>query len=85
MERVTPEEIMQFFVEKKTYQDISVILQNRFPEERGFSVTSIKRFCKSNGLSPRMSNAFVNDIVSKAVEEVCIIIINCYIYYVIFY
>jgi len=70
MDQVTPDEIKDFFLQNKTYDDVSLILQLRFPGQRGFSVKSIKRYCKTNGISPRTSQAHVEQLVTEAVEEV---------------
>jgi len=70
MEGIDPEDIIQFFRENKTYSDISIILQGRYPEVRGFSVKSIKRFCKDHGISPRISRGEVDVMVREAVSEV---------------
>ena len=69
MDRIGPEEIMEFFSQKKTYTDISNVLQSRFPGERGFSVKSLKRFCKEH-ISPRVSTECVEELVATAVGEV---------------
>ena len=42
---------------------------------RGFSVPSIKNFCKKNGLSSRISQNDVNEMIRVAVEEVKYIVI----------
>ena len=70
MDRVNVEEIVQFFGEQKTYKHISIILQDRYNGERRFSEKPIKRFCKKHGLSPRISQDYVDEVVSNAVEEV---------------
>lgn len=70
MERVSVDEMIQFFQEKKTYEDISNGLQQRYPGVCGFSVISIKRYCKINGISPRMSLTYLDKIVADVVEEV---------------
>ena len=72
MDCVRPEEIINFFSQKKTYDEISKILQLRYPGERGFSVKSVKRFCKNHGISPRISQNHIEQIVANAVDEVCI-------------
>ncbi|XP_057290186.1 uncharacterized protein LOC130612862 [Hydractinia symbiolongicarpus] len=70
MNKIFTEEILSFFSQKKTYEEISNILQSRYPGERGYSVKSIKRYCKENGLSPRVSQAHLEQIVATAVQEV---------------
>ncbi|XP_066930020.1 uncharacterized protein [Clytia hemisphaerica] len=53
-----------------TYHQISQILKDNYPGERGFSVPSIKLFCKKNGLSSKVSQEQVNEMVRVAVDEV---------------
>ena len=38
--------------QKKTYEEISTILQARRPDVRGYSVKPIKRFCKKMEFPP---------------------------------
>ena len=70
MDGVTKEDMIGFFQQKKTYEEISRILQNRYPGKRGFSTKSIQRFCKENNVSPRTSNNELQVMVSAAVSEV---------------
>ena len=57
-------------MEKKTYEEIQQIIMNRYPDAKGFSVRSIKRFCEKEGISPRISQEYLEEIVLQAVEEV---------------
>ena len=73
MDQISAEFIIELFKKNKTYEDISDILRQRFPGSKGFSVTSIKRFCKKNRISPRVSKEYLGEIVSKAVDEVTLL------------
>ena len=42
--------IVQLLGERKTYQDIRDILTEEYPGIFGFSVKSVEKFCKKNGL-----------------------------------
>ena len=56
-----------------TYLQISDILKNNYPNiRRGLSVPSIKKFCNKNGLSSRLKQDDVNEMVREAVEEVSV-------------
>ena len=68
MDQISAEFIIELFKE-----DISDILRKRFPSSKGFSVTSIKRFCKKNCISSRVSKEYLGEIVSKAVDEVTLL------------
>lgn len=71
MNKIFTEEILSFFSQKKTDEEISNILQSRYPGERGYFVKSIKRYCKEKGLSPRVSQVHLEQFVATAVQEVC--------------
>jgi hypothetical protein len=65
------------FLSKKgnTIEDLADVLQATYPEQRGFSSRSIKRFCKEKGIKRRgiVSNKQRNDAVRVAVSEVVVI------------
>jgi hypothetical protein len=52
------EEFVKHFLSKKenTICDLSDIHQERYPEQRGFSARSIKRFCEEKEEYFRMNN-----------------------------
>ena len=81
MNTVDKQYIVQLLGERKTYQDIRDILTEEYPGVRGFSVESVNKFCKKNGLSSRRSQQTLDTLVSDAVKEVCIQshfkVINC--------
>ena len=70
MDRFEKEQVIETFKRGFTYQEVSDELKERYPEKRGFSVPSIKRFCSKNGISSRVSNHFVSSLVFAAVKEV---------------
>ena len=41
----------------------------RFTDSKGFSVTSIKYFCKRNCLSLRLPEEYLEEIVSEAIRS----------------
>ena len=59
---------------KQTYKDISMVLQQRYPGERGFSEMSVHHFYGSKGLT---TNNEVASITSNAVEKVVIYLLFC--------
>ena len=63
--------------EEQTYKDISMVLQQKYLEERGFSEMSIRRFYRSKGLTTKTTNSKVASIVSDAVEQVVIYLFFC--------
>ena len=47
-----PEQISQL-LESHTFEKISLILHDEYPDIRGLSVKSIKRFCQTYGIKKR--------------------------------
>ena len=59
----------------KTHKERSEILKQAFPGENGLSERSIRRYCTANGIQRHDSNLAcleVDNVVSKAISEVCI-------------
>lgn len=73
MEKIDFDFFCRLLNENYTYAEISEILKENYPSERGFSVPSIKLFCKKQGLSSRLSKDNINDMVKVAVDEVFLI------------
>lgn len=69
-ERVSPQDVEELIKTGKTYKEISDILKTRFNGDRGFSVSSVKRFCSRNGLSTIVSSETLELEISHAVDEV---------------
>ena len=62
--------ITQYVRQNKTYQEISMIFKEAFPEQsRGFSERNIRLFCSKHGIR-RMDDAEVDDIVQGLVDQV---------------
>ena len=80
MENVERSLIERFFEEGKTYEQIKNILQDFYPGERGFSVISIKRYCRKHNLSPRTDEKYIDEIVAEAVDEVNLQSFNYYLH-----
>ena len=55
-------------MEQKKYEDVKAILQDMLPGERGFSTISIKRFCRKYGISPRIQQNRVQEMVSLTIR-----------------
>ena len=54
--------------ENNTYEDLLVVIKNRYPNLRGCSLRRIKRFCSYHGIKKRMSVA--DETVDIAVQGV---------------
>ena len=63
------EEILDFFSQKETFEEISAILQTRHPGVRGYSVKLIKPFCKKKEISPGITQEHVRAIISEEVAN----------------
>jgi len=70
MEQVPPALLERFFSNGKTFSKVQEELKKLFPGQRGFSIISIKRFCRKHGISPRLSRESLQTAVSEAVDEV---------------
>ena len=71
-----PQFIAGLFLEQKTYEDIKAVLQDMFPGERGFLTISIKCFCQKHGISPRVQQNRVQEMISQSVEEVTTVLLT---------
>ena len=61
---VMPEQISQLF-ESHTFEEISLILRDEYPDIRGLSVKSIKRFCQTYGIK---KIRFLGEAVASSVQ-----------------
>ena len=57
-------------VEKYTYARVSDYLKTEYPNSRGFSERTIRRYCKENEISSRTDTNEVNRMVADAVSQV---------------
>ena len=69
-ERVTVEEVANLIKSGKRYEEIGGILRTRFNGERGFSVSSVKRFCSKHALTTVIPSKIIEREVTKTVDEV---------------
>lgn len=73
MENIPVEYIAQLVLkEGKSYAQISNILQNIYPTQRGFSERSVRRFCSDHNISRRsgITDIILDDIIKEAVNKV---------------
>ena len=69
MHKMQVEEIRDFFFQKSTFEEISVILQTRHPCIRGYSVKSTKSFREKKGISSGIFQEHVRATISKAIAD----------------
>lgn len=62
----------------KTHSEVSLLLKEAFPDKRGLSSRSVRRFCSENGihLQNRMSNDELEQCTKDVVARVCILLIT---------
>ena len=70
-------EAVRELVQNHTLKEVSNILQTEFPNQRGLSVKSIKRFCQAQGLAKRniVTDDELDQIVESSVLQVNLIIL----------
>ena len=74
MDKIDSNFFCQLLKKNLCYAEISEIMKKNYPNVRGFSAPSMKNFCKKNGLSSRISQDDVNEMVRVAAEEVKVFI-----------
>ena len=57
-------------VKKYTYAQASDYLKTKYPNSRGFSERTVRRYCKENEISSRTDTNEVNRMVADAVSQV---------------
>ena len=65
--------IRHFLIEENnSYEDPVVVIKNRYPNLRGCSLRSVKRFCSNHGIKKRksVSDGTVDIAVQGAISEV---------------
>jgi len=67
---VSREEVEVLISAGMTYGQISDQLQRHYQGQRGYSVKSVKRFCKRHNLTTRIPKRVLQDEISAAIEEV---------------
>ena len=55
-----------------TFEDLSVLLKQLYPNYKGLSVRSLQRFCKQEDIhkTSRIEDAMLDDVVKESVEQV---------------
>ena len=68
-------EAVRELVQNHTLKKVSNILQTEFPNQRGLSVKSIKRFCQAQGIAKRniVTDVELDQIVESSVRQVSLI------------
>ena len=61
----------------KTHSEVSLLLEEAFPDKRGLSSRSVRKFCFENGihLQNRLSNDELEECTKDVVAQVCILLI----------
>ena len=85
MDKIDFDFFCQLLKENLGYAEVSEILKKNYPNVRGFSVPSIKNFCKKNGLSSRISQNDFNEMAAVEEVKVFIIIIIIIVIIILFY
>jgi len=65
--------VRRFLIEENhSYEDLLVVIKNRYPNLRGCSLRSVKRFCSNHGIKKRksVSDGTVDIAVQGAISEV---------------
>ena len=55
-----------------TYEDLSILLKQLYPNCKGLSVRSLQRFCKQEEIhkTSRITDATLDDVVKESVAQV---------------
>ena len=61
-----------------TYEELSIILKQMFPNNKGLSVRSLQRYCSSENIhrTSRLNDLDLNDVVLTSVLQVSIDILS---------
>ena len=72
LEDVVSVETVRELVKNNTLEDVSDILQMRFPNQRGLSIKSIKRFCQKHRIQKRnrVTDDELDQLVQASVQQV---------------
>ena len=54
--------------QRKTHSEVSLLLKEAYPDRRGFSLRSVRRFCLKNGIHAQ--NRLSNDELEQCTKEV---------------
>ena len=70
MENFDTEFIVSLLNEENTIEEISLILQDIYPNKRELLIRNLKRYCAKHGMSKRILRNTLDNLVAEAVEEV---------------
>ena len=62
-------------VERWTHKKLSLYLNQMYPQQKGFSLRSIQRFCAEKDIhkSTRLDTNSLDEVVEDAIKKVCIL------------
>ena len=55
--------------QRKTLSEVSLLLKERFPDKKGFSSRSVRRFCFESGIT-KLHNCLSNDELEECTRDV---------------
>ena len=70
MENFDTEFVVSVFNEEKTVEEVSLILPHMYPNKSGLLTRSLKRHCAKRGISGRIPQSTLDNLVAEAVKEV---------------
>ena len=56
--------------DNKTIGEVSLILQDMYPNKREFSIKSLRRYCAEHEISKRILRNMLDKLIAETVEEV---------------
>ena len=62
-------DVAKMILQGMTHREISDLYKNRYPDRRGYSERSVRRFCKLHDLH-KPTGAYLDNIVKASVQEV---------------
>lgn len=69
MDNVSAEYVKDLVVtQRKTHSEVSLLLKEAYPDRRGLSLRSVRRFCLKNGIHAQ--NRLSNDELEQCTKEV---------------
>ena len=77
MENVPINDLTELLQQQQTYKYTSMVLQQKYPGERGFSEMNVCLFHRSKGITTKAANNEVASIVFDPVEKVVIHLFFC--------
>ena len=63
--------------QRKTHSEVSLLLKERFPDKKGLSSRSVRRFCLKNGI--HLHNRLSNDELEQCTRDVVARVSKCFL------